>query len=347
VISSRVVIVSLLVATATPTSAQPFEVRAQKLYDNGRNFMAAGKIAEACAAFEQSHRLDPAVTTLIALATCREKFGQLANARDLFLEAERQTQSANDNVSAQLHSIARDRAALLEPRVPRLTINIPDQCKIDGLEILRDTESIPATAWNRALPINGGTYKITARAPGLKEWSASVTLASEADAQTVDIPDLRKLKSGPGKSPEAPVPNALVMGLPATTPASRVSGSAQPSKQLEASDTARPRHYLVPIAVGAASVLLLGGALGFSLWGDSTYSTAKGEMTDQAKRDSLYESANHKRYTAGGLAAVGAGCAGVAVWLYLRQRGARGEPTSRAGLILAPTASGIGVVGQF
>jgi len=96
-------------------------------------------------------------------------------------------------------------------------------------------------------------------------------------------------------------------------------------------------------------VALLGGALGFSLWGDSTYDKAKAEMTDQARRDSLYDSANRKRCAAEGLAVAGVGCAGVAVWLYLRQRGAPDESASpRAGqLMLAPTASGIGVAGWF
>jgi hypothetical protein len=48
-------------------------------------------------------------------------------------------------------------------------------------------------------------------------------------------------------------------------------------------------------------------------------------MTDQARRDSLYDSANRKRYA-----------------------GARAEATARAArLMLAPTASGIGVAGQF
>ena len=95
-------------------------------------------------------------------------------------------------------------------------------------------------------------------------------------------------------------------------------------------------------------MVLLGGALGVSLWGDSTYDAAKAEMTDQARRDSLYDSANRKRYAAQEFAVAGVGCAGVAVWLYLRQRGARAEATARtARLMLAPTTSGIGVAGQF
>jgi hypothetical protein len=106
---------------------------------------------------------------------------------------------------------------------------------------------------------------------------------------------------------------------------------------------------VLPIAVGAGAAVLLGGALGFSLWGDSTYDKAKAEMTDQARRDSLYDSANRKRYAAEGLAVAGVGCAGVAVWLYLHQRRTRTEAASaRAGrrqVVISP--SGIALMGEF
>jgi hypothetical protein len=197
---SRVAIASFLAMTVTSAGAQPTEVDAEALYSQGRDLVAAGKIAEACAAFEKSYRLDSAVTTIIALATCREKLGRLGNAWELFRMAERQTNVARDNTTTQLHTIAHERAAKLEPRVPRLTINVPAQSRIDGLEILRDTVSIPAGMWNQGIPIDGGTYTITARVPGAKVWSTTVTLASESDTKTVDIPELRNAMSSPEAS---------------------------------------------------------------------------------------------------------------------------------------------------
>src|SRR5689334_15756470 len=100
--------------------------------------MAAGKYAEACSAFEQSQKLEPAIATLLNLAGCREKVGQIATAWGLFLDAERQTRGASDAANQQLHDVARDKAAKLEPRVSKLTINVPKAVQIDGLEILRD-----------------------------------------------------------------------------------------------------------------------------------------------------------------------------------------------------------------
>lgn len=363
-ILNRSVIAYLIVITVTAADAQPVGTEAEVLYDKGRDLIAAGNIAGACDAFVRSYRLDRAITTIIALATCREKLGQLANARALFLMAEQRTLSESDDVTIQLHTIARDRAAKLEPRVPKLTIQVPDQSKIDGLEILRATLSrpggndgfeplhnavnIPAAMWNRAIPIDGGTYTITARAPGAKDWSMTVTLAAEADAKTVDIPDLRKGKSileEPAKVATVNEPAAKPRIMP---PTPDVSGSGQRESLFEASTAIRPRRHVAPIAVGAGAVLLLGGALRLSMWADSTYNDAEAEITDQARRDSLYDSANHKRYAAQGLAVAGVGGAVIAAWLYLRPRGTRAEQTSRAGrLLLAPSPAGIGVAGQF
>jgi serine/threonine-protein kinase len=348
VISTRVVIACSLIAAAAPVHAQSTAAQAEVLFREGRNLMAAGKIAEACVALEQSQKLQPAVTTLLNLAGCREKLGQLATAWGLFLDAERQSRSAGDRETEQLHKVARERAARLEPRVSKLTLNVPDGSRIVGLEVLRDQESIPVVMWNRALPIDGGTYTITARAPGANEWSTHVTLGSEADTKTVDIPDLRSLERAVGLQRAAPADTAEPPGPPKTGAAPPVAaGPSGPAKQPP--DATRQRRLGLPIAVGAGAVALLGGALGLSLWGDSTYADAKAELTDQARRHSLYDSANHKRLAAQGLAVAGIGCAGVAVWLYLRQRGTPAEPEAAhaARLMLAPTVSGIGIAGWF
>ena len=75
------------VAAAQPTTAS---AEADTLFDQGRSLMEAGKIAEACAAFDASQKLSPAVSTLLNLARCREQNQQLATASGLYRDAERQ-----------------------------------------------------------------------------------------------------------------------------------------------------------------------------------------------------------------------------------------------------------------
>jgi hypothetical protein len=330
---TRVAFLFIFVFSAvSPAHAQPAGAEAEVLFRQGRDLMAAGKLAEACNAFAESQKLEPAITTLLNLAGCREKLGQIATAWGLFLDAERQTRSASDAAGQQLHSVALDRAGKLETRVSKLTINVPQTSQIDGLEITRGSDRVDAVLWNRALPIDGGMYTVTARAPGANAWSTQVTISSEGDTKTVDIPDLRNLpRDLPPLAPTKPVTVVAPTEIHETVPA--------PSSPQSSS-------ALVPITVGAGAVVLLGGALGFDLWGNSTYNDAKAEMTSQSRRDSLYNSANDKRYTAEALGVVGIIGAGAAVSLYLWEHHERAGGVARANRILV-SPTGIAFVGGF
>lgn len=97
------------------------------------------------------------------------------------------------------------------------------------------------------------------------------------------------------------------------------------------------------IITGAASVALLGAAIGFELWGESKYNDAKATMG--AQRSSLEDAANTRRYAAEGFAVAGLVGAGVTTWLLLR--GHDEEPARETRLEVAPTATGFVVMGVF
>ena len=310
-------LLSLLVLLAAPPAmAQPATAQAESLFRDGRALMKEGKLAEACTAFEGSQKLEPAITTLLNLGDCREKAGQLASAWGAFVEAARTARDASDAATQKLYQVARKHAHELEPRVSRLTIHVRADRRIDGLEIVRGDAPIDASAWDRALPIDGGTYTIAARAPGAAPWSTTVTIGAEGDSKTVEIP---KLTSGGAAAPPSRV-TATVVAQP------------QPSAQ---------RSQLVPIALGAVAVASIGGAIGFELWGESTYDRSKQEG-DPTMQDALWHSANDKRYAAEGLAVAGVACAGVAVWLWLRR-----PSSGRESSAVAPTSRGFALVGAF
>src|SRR5690349_1387185 len=109
------VCVLVFASLARMAHAQPAAAQAETLFDRGRDLLAAGKIAEACDAFESSQNLDPQLTTLLNLADCREKNKQLASAWGHFLEAERQTRGKSGGAK-KLHTTAKDRAAKLEAK---------------------------------------------------------------------------------------------------------------------------------------------------------------------------------------------------------------------------------------
>jgi hypothetical protein len=311
----RIAVVFILWSSAA--LAQSSGARAEALFRQGRDLLAAGRIVEACSAFEESQKVDPAVTTLLNLAGCRERLGQLATAWELFLEAARQTESATDAANQQLHSVAKARLQKLRPRISMLTIKVPLQSQVAGLEIVRGVERIGTGLWNRALSINGGTYTITARAPGASPWSTQVTIAVENDSKTVEIPDLRHLPR-------------RAAGSTALTPS-----------------PAETRNNVMPIAVGASALALLSGGLGFELWAQSRYGAAKSEMTSQSRRDSLESSANMRRYLGEAFTVSGFVAGGTAVWLYLRDRNRERDAATSASMSVVPTVAGVTVAGQF
>ena len=202
---NRLAAVCALVALSSSAHAQPAGAQAEVLFREGRGLMTAGKYAEACAAFEQSQKLEPAITTLINLAGCREKAGQLATAWGLFLEAERQTRTARDAATQKLHDVAKDRAKKLEPRISKLAINVPRNSQVEGLEIARDAERIESVMWNHALPIDGGTYTIPARRRGRTRGRPRSRSRPRAN-QDRRHPDLRNLPRDltPRQVPKAP-----------------------------------------------------------------------------------------------------------------------------------------------
>src|SRR5881394_3848972 len=91
--------------------------KAAKLFKEGRDAIAAGKIDEACAKFEQSFKLDAAIGTKLNLADCLEKKGLIAAAYRLFDEA---AVEADKSGKEGRESFARKRADALEKQLVRV-----------------------------------------------------------------------------------------------------------------------------------------------------------------------------------------------------------------------------------
>src|SRR5260370_9884027 len=84
----------VVLACATPHAVwaqapQRDPIAAETLFERGKRLIEQGRTAEACAAFAESERLDPAGGTLLRLALCREAEGKLASAWLAFTEVVR------------------------------------------------------------------------------------------------------------------------------------------------------------------------------------------------------------------------------------------------------------------
>jgi hypothetical protein len=119
----------------------------------------------------------------------------------LFLDAARQTAARTEAKSQRMHRVARSRADRLHPQLSTLRIDVPAAHVTEGLEVLRNGVIVAKASWNEVLPIDGGTYLISARAPGRVEWSETVTIATERDAKIVHVPVLAEQLLRRGKLP--------------------------------------------------------------------------------------------------------------------------------------------------
>lgn len=276
----------LLLLTPALAHADSSKAQADVLFAQGEALVRDGKLAEGCAAFEASQKLDPATTTLVRVADCRDKNHQYATAWGMFLQVEREIRGNTDDSSAKLRAVVTARAAALEKRLSTIEIQVPEGSRFDGLEILRDNDRVEAGAWGHALPLDGGTYRISARAPGHREWTTTIVLGPEHDVQTVVIPALAAEHASPPPPPPPPRP--------------------------------APRA-IAPFVIGGAALVLGGGAVFFELSARSVYSDAQA-ATDRAHQVDLWNSANTRHWAAGGLTLAAAAGAGVATYLYVRHR---------------------------
>jgi hypothetical protein len=236
------------------------EAAAEVLFQQGKKLMEQGKFVDACAKLAESQKLDPAVGTLLYLGECYEKNGQLASAWATFQAAAAAGRKANQ---AQRIKIATERANLLLPRMPRITISVPPLVRVSGLEVSRDGIPVGEASWGEAVPVDTGEHIIVAKAPGKKSWTRTIQV-SRATQEAVEIPRLEDAASSPVPAPvpttiptaPATPPPPVTETQPSTPPAVSSSGSAPSDKGTSAGQTQRTMAYV------AGGVGIVGLAIG-------------------------------------------------------------------------------------
>ncbi|HTM43686.1 MAG TPA: hypothetical protein VL137_01955 [Polyangiaceae bacterium] len=152
--------------------------------------MKSEDYGEACAAFAESERLDPALGTLLNLAVCHERQGKLASAWVEFRAAASQARHENQTDRA---TYADEKAATLEPQVPKLTLDIAERARAQGdLQIILDDAVLGRPAWDSPIPLDPGPHHLSARAKGYQAWQMEFALQSGELARAIDVPELQE-----------------------------------------------------------------------------------------------------------------------------------------------------------
>ena len=190
---------SLGIFAATLTTLHPGAVGAQPsnadralaetLFEEGKRLLDEEKTDEACAKLEESQRLEPATGTLLNLAYCHELQGKLATAWTEYKDAQAAARQDGRDDRVQF---AEEHLGAIEPKMPRLQIEVAQTARVEGLEVKLDGVQIGEAAFGVAAPLDPGVHIIVATAPGRVRWVRQARLYPDGTTQIVVIDELER-----------------------------------------------------------------------------------------------------------------------------------------------------------
>lgn len=204
-------LIGAAISTA-PNPARADEATAEALFQAAKTLMDQKKYAEACPKFEASYKLDPAVGTKLNLADCHEKEGKVAKAWGEWGEARDQAKRENDKARMDL---ATRRQKELEPRVPKLTVNVTGSA--NGLAVYRDELQLESAMLGVPLPVDPGAHVITLRRGSSVVREKKVEVAEKAteevtiDATGIPAPTPEEVKQQNGASGQTGKPEVVMV----------------------------------------------------------------------------------------------------------------------------------------
>lgn len=196
--------------------------KAAVLARDAEGLLSQGKTAEACDKYNESQALDPRGSTALDLALCREKEGRIGSAYLMFDVAER---LANQEKRTDRAATAKGKKAALYLKLARVTVNVPKEVAVPGMEVRvglasdpRGMNLVPESEWGKAFPADTGTVKVVVTAPGKEKWEQTFELKTSA-RQTVTVAALKDGTSAPpNPTPSDPNPTPADPNQPPPDP---------------------------------------------------------------------------------------------------------------------------------
>jgi hypothetical protein len=215
-------VVLLLAAGPQPESA------AEQAFREGRRLLQEGKIADACAAFEQSQKLDPALGTLLNLADCEGLLGHDAKAYGLWQEVLGWSRRAKH---AEREQVALQKLGALRGKVALVVVDAPPEAKteVDGQPVVAGTQ----------VPLAPGTHDVV------------VTVGDEVRRQRLEVKAGELVAAKPEVAPKV----VVIAPEPAPEPEAAPVIVAPPPA---AEAPKRTSRVGVGLIAGGAAVLIAG-----------------------------------------------------------------------------------------
>ena len=221
-------ILSLGLAAALAQSPSA-DSTAADLFDEAVLLRNAGKWKPACEKFAASQKLAPARGTLLNIAECHERYGDIASAWTAYGELADLAAAASDDERLE---IARRRMRDLEPRLPRIVIKVKGASP-PGLVIKLDGVEVGGSVIGSSVPVDSGKHRISAAARDHQPWWTEIEV-KERESIEVIVPELPALTTPAETAPandddEVVRPDALTPN-PDTPAASTTATAPAPAR---------------------------------------------------------------------------------------------------------------------
>jgi hypothetical protein len=239
--------------------------RADQLFQKGKRLLAQKKYPEACAAFEDSDRIDPGIGAKLNVAKCYQDWGKLATAWRWYIDAENMANNARDDRAKKIHAIIEE----LDPSVPRLTVKAPRDANLAGVVIKLDGVALEPSALGVAQRVDPGPHDVDTIVGGVRRTRV-VPVERRSNAEIViDLPAGPAGKREPARrepvQPTAPRSGAGgIGGTAGTATDSAVDTQAPPGRT----------RRVVGLGVAGAGALTMGIAGIVTLGARSDYRKA-------------------------------------------------------------------------
>lgn len=175
--------------------------RAQKLFDDAKRLLDEGHVADACAAFAESRRLDAQLGTLLNLALCHEREGKIASA---WAEYNGVVEGATRAAQPKRADFAKARARALEPRLARVTF-VHDRTSLVNLRMTIDGQPVETSLLDGTpVPVDPGTHTAVVSAEGRQSAGITFVVPDGPSTTEVKIPVMTNALPPPQPAKDGP-----------------------------------------------------------------------------------------------------------------------------------------------
>lgn len=245
------------VAWTHRAAADSRESAAARLFEEARALQLKGHQDDACARFEASEKLEPAVGTLLNLAECAARKGATATASQRYRQA---AAMAARRADAEREALATREGDALEQRLSRMVLRLPAKGLPASATVWRDAEVVPQSELGAAVAVDPGAHRVIVKAPSFKPWSTWINIGTGPSLVSVELPALE-----PEESEARTVPDV---------PARRGLEARPPEQTARAPSPSRATVQTWPLVVGGGvgvAALAVGGYFALrarSIWSD-------------------------------------------------------------------------------